>query len=79
MDKVSIIVPMYNVEQYVERCLRSLMAQTYPHIEIIAISDASPDRSVAIATQLVGEIRPGGGHDTRGQGIEEECGTGKGT
>ncbi len=77
MDKVSIIVPMYNVEQYVERCLRSLMAQTYPHIEIIAISDASPDRSVAIATQLVGEIRPGGGMTLVVKELKKNVGQGK--
>ena len=49
MEKVSVVVPMYNVERYVERCIASLLSQTYPLIEIIAISDASPDRSVAIA------------------------------
>lgn len=43
--KVSIIVPIYNVESYVERCIQSLLAQTLEEIEIILIEDGSPDRS----------------------------------
>lgn len=46
MDKkVSIIVPVYNVENYLERCLNSLIEQTYPEIEIILVDDGSRDRS----------------------------------
>lgn len=58
MEKVSVIVPMHNVEPYIERCLKSLLRQTYPLFEIIAISDASPDRSVAIANRLSTEYEP---------------------
>lgn len=47
-DLVSIIVPVYNVEDFVERCLRSLLAQTYAHIEIVVVSDGSKDGSDAI-------------------------------
>ena len=47
-DLVSIIVPVYNVEKYVERCLRSLVAQTYPAVEILLVSDGSTDGSDAI-------------------------------
>ena len=36
---ISLIVPVYNVEKYVEKCLRSLIAQTYEPIEIIIVSD----------------------------------------
>lgn len=55
MEKVSVIVPMYNVEKYIRRCLESLLAQTYPLVEIIAISDASPDQSVSIANEMTAE------------------------
>ncbi|WP_342757099.1 glycosyltransferase [Kineothrix sedimenti] len=43
--KVSIIVPVYNGEEYVERCINSLLAQTYENVEIIIIDDGSTDRS----------------------------------
>ncbi len=45
MDKVSIIIPIYNVEKYVSRCLDALINQTYQNIEIIAVDDKSPDNS----------------------------------
>lgn len=42
---ISIIVPVYKVEQYLPRCVDSLLAQTYPHLEIILVDDGSPDGS----------------------------------
>ncbi len=48
MKKVSIIVPVYNVEKYLRRCLDSLMNQTLSDIEVIVVNDASPDRSADI-------------------------------
>ncbi|MGY2295883.1 glycosyltransferase family 2 protein [Pseudomonas yamanorum] len=44
----SIIVPMYNVENYIERCLASLVAQTYEPIEIIIVDDSSTDNSLNV-------------------------------
>lgn len=44
-DKVSIIVPVYNVEKYIEKCLNSLISQSYKNIEIILIDDGSKDNS----------------------------------
>lgn len=41
--KVSIIVPVYQVSAYIERCMRSVMSQTYPHIECIIVNDATSD------------------------------------
>lgn len=43
--KVSIIVPIYNVEKYLERCLMSLVSQTYTDKEILLINDGSTDHS----------------------------------
>lgn len=48
MVKVSIIVPVYNVEKYVERCLESLINQTYKNIEIIIVVDGATDNSLEI-------------------------------
>lgn len=42
-DLISIIVPVYNVEKYLNRCVQSLLAQTYKYFEIILIDDESPD------------------------------------
>lgn len=47
-DLVSIIVPIYNVEDYLEQCIVSLVQQTYTNIEIILINDGSPDHSSEI-------------------------------
>lgn len=46
--KVSIIIPVYNVEKYIARCLDSVINQTYQDIEIIVVNDATPDNSMAI-------------------------------
>ena len=46
--RISVIVPVYNVAGDLPRCLDSILAQTYPHIEIIAVDDGSPDNSGAI-------------------------------
>ncbi len=48
MAKVSIIVPVYNVERYLERCLKSILEQTFKDIEIICVNDGSTDGSAAI-------------------------------
>lgn len=45
MKKISIIVPVYNVEKYVEKCIQSLINQSYKNIEIILVDDGSNDRS----------------------------------
>lgn len=45
---ISVIVPVYNVEKYLEKCLDSILAQTYPTLEVILIDDGSTDRSGVI-------------------------------
>lgn len=50
--KVTIIVPIYNVEKYIEKCLKSLIKQTYKNIEIWAIDDGSPDNSKDIVKEM---------------------------
>ncbi len=53
MNLVSIIVPVYNVEKYLARCLDSVMAQTYENLEIILVNDGSTDRSAEIAARYI--------------------------
>lgn len=53
MSVISIIVPVYNVEQYLPACLDSLLAQTYNDIEIICVNDGSMDRSAEIIVQYM--------------------------
>ena len=55
MISVSILIPVYNVAPYIERCARSLFEQTYSDLEIIFVDDCSPDDSVAILERIVSE------------------------
>ena len=49
MDKkISIIIPVYNVEKYISRCLDSILANTYQNTEIILVNDGSKDDSQKI-------------------------------
>ena len=53
--KVSVIVPFYNVAPFIERCARSLMAQTLREVEFIFVDDASPDDSADILRRVLSE------------------------
>lgn len=57
MPKVSIIVPVYNVEEYLERCLNSLVNQTLKDIEIIIVNDGSTDGSKEIIQKYTSEYK----------------------
>ena len=50
-EKISVLVPVYNVEKYLRQCLDSIINQTYKNIEIICVNDASTDNSLAILNE----------------------------
>lgn len=54
---VSVIIPVYKVEAYVERCVRSLMEQTFPDIEFIFVDDGSTDGSMDIVRRVSAEYK----------------------
>ena len=54
-DKISVIVPVYNVEAYLERCVESILQQTYAHFELILINDGSTDSSGQICDHLASQ------------------------
>ena len=51
-DRVSVIIPIYNAEKYVEKTLASVFAQSYRNIEIVLVDDCSKDKSAEIIAQL---------------------------
>ena len=76
-DLVSIIVPIYNVENYLERCLQALKNQTYKNLDIILVNDGSKDNSEAIAKKYLDDERfhlyskdNGGLSDARNYGMK---------
>lgn len=79
---VSIIVPVYNAEKTLERCLLSIQNQTYKDIEVIVVNDGSTDGSIGIINKFVSSdsrfkfIEKGntGVSDTRNKGIENATG-----
>lgn len=50
-QKVSVVIPLYNVEPYIGRCLDSVLGQSYKNIEIVVVDDCGQDRSVEIVEQ----------------------------
>lgn len=52
-DLITIIVPVYNVEQYLDRCIKSLVDQTYQYLQIILVDDESPDRCPQMCDEWV--------------------------
>lgn len=52
---VSIVIPVYNVEKYLDECLDSVLKQTYSNIEVICVDDASTDNSLSILERYAGQ------------------------
>ena len=79
---VSVIVPIYNIEKYIERCIVSLISQTYSNIEIILVNDGSIDNSAEICKKytkldkrvLLYNKRNGGLSDARNYGMSKSRG-----
>ena len=79
MDQISIVVPVYNVENYLSYCVESLRQQTYKNIEIILVDDGSTDSSGEICDQYAREddrikvlhIENGGLSNARNTGVKE--------
>lgn len=55
MQKISIIIPLYNAEKYIAKCLDSIKIQSYKNLEIIVINDKSKDNSWSVLNQYVSE------------------------
>ena len=78
-EKISIIVPVYNVEAYLERCVESILKQTYTNLEILLVNDGSTDKSGELCDKLalrdhrirVIHKENGGLSDARNRGIDE--------
>lgn len=54
---ISVIIPIYNVSAYIERCLQSVINQTYNDFDCILVDDASPDDSIEKCEQLISEYK----------------------
>lgn len=82
MGKISVIIPVYNVENYLDRCMQSVINQTYNNLEIILINDGSTDRSSEICLKykredkrvIVIEKKNGGLSSARNIGLDNASG-----
>lgn len=81
-EKISVIIPIYNVEEYLRRCLDSVLGQTYQNLEIILVDDGSPDGCPAICDEYAARDprirvihKPNGGlSDARNAGLDIAAG-----
>lgn len=79
---ISVIIPVYKVENYIARCLQTILKQSYKKLEIIIVDDGSPDDSIQIAKEIVGDDprvqfiykENGGLSDARNYGLDVATG-----
>lgn len=82
MPELSVIIPIYNVEKYLKRCVSSVTSQDYKDLEVILVDDGSPDSCPAICDELAMQDdrirvihKPNGGlSSARNAGLEIACG-----
>ena len=82
-ELISIIVPVYNAEKYLQKCLDSILEQTYQNLEIIIVNDGSTDNSGQICHEyeqkdsriIYMEKENGGVSDTRNTGLDRMTGS----
>ena len=80
--KLSVIIPVYKVEKYLERCVKSVLSQDYGNLEIILIDDGSPDKCPALCDELASQDnrivvihkQNGGSSSARNAGLEKATG-----
>ena len=81
-ERISVVVPVYNVEQYLEKCVNSIINQTYKNLEIILVDDGATDNSGEMCDELaklddrisVYHKENGGLSDARNYGVERATG-----
>src|SRR5699024_12476971 len=83
LDKVSVIIPVYNTEEYIEECIKSVMEQTYQNIEMIVVNDGSHHTCTKILENLSSNYHNmklfhfnarRGGRAARNFGVEQDSG-----
>ncbi len=78
MKKVSVIIPAYNAENYIKKCIDSLVFQTYPNVEIVVINDGSTDNTAEILGSYdninVIQSKQNGVSSARNKGLEAATG-----
>ena len=82
MPIISVIIPVYNAEKYLHRCIDSILAQTFTDLELLLINDGSSDKSGAICDEYaqndsrvrVFHKKNGGVSSARNLGLENACG-----
>lgn len=81
-QSISIIIPVYNMERFLSECLDSVLAQTYPHLQVLCVNDGSTDRSQEILEdyarrdmRIKAIVKENGGlSSARNRGLEEATG-----
>lgn len=81
LQKVSIIIPVYNVEKYIKQCLKSVLNQTYKNLEIILVNDGTKDNSMKVIEEYLQDERiiiinkeNGGLSSARNSGLDKVTG-----